>query len=302
MPCYRPKPAAVLLANKKTRPEMTVTQLPCGKCLGCIARRRQEWTIRMVHEAQMRDEAVFLTLTYDQDHLPADGSLARPGKGIMSDFTSQLRNKLGPFRYFLVGEYGSENLRPHYHAILFFDDSSNGKRTAFPDRYEWMQRHGEPVFRSDVLEHCWPHGYSTIQPVNEASIRYVAGYTTKKLGDLEDPHGKRYERLDPITGEVWEVLPEWQTMSRRPGLGSDWFDAYWEDVYPSDEVIVDGRRYRPPGYYDRRLEKLHPDLHREVRINRADWKPENSYCRTTQARHAAEAKHRAREKRITREL
>ena len=289
MPCYRPKPAAVLLANKKTRPEMMPTKLPCGKCIGCIISKRQEWTIRMSHEHQYSDEAVFLTLTYNEDHLPNDLSLEKKGTrgGVVATFLQDVRNHLGPFRYYFIGEYGTENLRPHYHAILFFRDAEDGKRRCFPDRVEWVSNSREPVYRSPLLERLWPYGFSTVQHVTVGSIKYVAGYVQKKLGDLDDPHGRRYDRVDPETGEVWTVHPEWQTMSRRPGLGHDWIRDHWRDIYPSDHLVLDGRNYKPPLYYDRQVEKHSPELVREVRRRRLE-REVPSYNKTTECLAAAE--------------
>jgi hypothetical protein len=43
---------------------------------------------------------------------------------------------------------------------------------------------------------------------------------------------------------------EYTTMSRRPGIAADWFAKYYEDVYPSDSIYVNGRVMRPPKYYD----------------------------------------------------
>jgi hypothetical protein len=47
-------------------------------------------------------------------------------------------------------------------------------------------------------------------------------------------------------------------MSRRPGIAADWFAKYFEDVYPSDSIYVNGRVMRPPKYYDVLFKKLDP--------------------------------------------
>ena len=208
----------------------------------------------MSHELQLHDNASFLTLTYDDEHLPSDLGLQKQDP---TKFLKRLRKEVGQFRYYLVGEYGDENKRPHYHAIIY------GLR--FDDRYEWMRRNGYPVYRSDLLESKWTAGYSSVQNVDSGCIRYVARYVHKKLGVSHD-----YQRVDTSTGECWEVPPEYAVMSRRPGLAHDWFEQYWSDVYPSDFVVLEGRKYRPPLYYDRQLEKLDPDLHERVRTARRE--------------------------------
>ena len=49
--------------------------VPCGKCLSCRIAKRSEWSMRMLHELESYDCAVFVTLTYDDEHLPEHGSL-----------------------------------------------------------------------------------------------------------------------------------------------------------------------------------------------------------------------------------
>ena len=49
--------------------------MPCGKCLSCRIAKRSEWAMRMIHELDNFNCAVFVTLTYDEDHLPPHGSL-----------------------------------------------------------------------------------------------------------------------------------------------------------------------------------------------------------------------------------
>ena len=41
------------------------------------------------------------------------------------------------------------------------------------------------------------------------------------------------------------IVPEFVLMSRRPGIARAWFEKYYKDVYPSDEVIHKGRRMKP---------------------------------------------------------
>ena len=69
--------------------------------------------------------------------------------------------------------------------------------------------------------------------------------------------------IDPETGEMHSVKPEYSTMSRRPGIGKGWFDKYKKDVYPRDYLIVNGQKTRPPKYYDGQYE-----LENEFGMNR----------------------------------
>jgi hypothetical protein len=92
--------------------------VPCGKCIACRIARTREWTVRIMHEMSCHDNAVFATLTYDDDHLPPDRSIS---KDELQRFIKRLRKELGDrkIRYFACGEYGETTNRPHYHAIIF---------------------------------------------------------------------------------------------------------------------------------------------------------------------------------------
>lgn len=93
------------------------------------------------------------------------------------------------------------------------------------------------------------------------------------------PAELRYEALDKSTGLITRMKPEYITMSRRPGLGYDWFQKYKKDVYPGDFIIIDGKRHKPPGYYDLLMEREDPDLMVEIRDRREQYAklhPENN--------------------------
>ena len=44
--------------------------IPCGKCIGCRLAHSRQWAVRCVHEASLHDRNCFLTLTFDDAHLP----------------------------------------------------------------------------------------------------------------------------------------------------------------------------------------------------------------------------------------
>ena len=50
-------------------------ELPCGKCTGCKADQSLAWSIRAYHESTCHDYNCFVTLTYDDDHLPRDNRI-----------------------------------------------------------------------------------------------------------------------------------------------------------------------------------------------------------------------------------
>lgn len=190
-----------------------------------------------MHEASMHEDNSFITLTYDDAHLPGDGSLRKRDFQL---FMKRLRKRFPGrfFRYYHCGEYGDKLARPHYHACIFGLD--------FPDKEVFKELpDGGYLYTSKILEAAWQHqGFCTVGDVTFESAAYVARYVTKKItGDRAIDH-----YVDKETGVLRE--PEYTTMSRRRGIGRDWFDSYSGDVFPWDEVIVNGRVAKPPRFYD----------------------------------------------------
>lgn len=188
-----------------------------------------------MHEASLHDENVFLTLTYDDEHLPVGGSL---DKAAFPGFVKRLRRVIEPrkVRYFHVGEYGAESGRPHYHALLF------GWRP--PDAEMFSVRGGFPVFRSALVSELWNAGLHELGSVTPQSAGYVARYIRKRItGSWAKA---RYGELEP----------EYATMSRNPGIGAGWIDKFGGEVYEEDAVVVRGVKVKPPRYYDGRIDPL----------------------------------------------
>lgn len=165
------------------------------------------------------------------------------------NFMKRLRKRYGKgIRFFHCGEYGERLRRPHYHALLFNFD--------FPDKVLFSERGGRPVFISKSLDDLWGKGFSLIGDVTFESAAYVARYITKKItGDDAEEH---YQGLKP----------EYITMSRRPGIGKGWFDKYRTDVFPSDEVVINGMSTKPPRFYDNLLDKMEPAMLKALKMKR----------------------------------
>lgn len=229
--------------------------LPCGQCIGCRLAYSRNWAVRMMHEASLHLSNCFLTLTYDEEHLPSDLSL---DKRHFQLFMKRLRKRYGKLRFFHCGEYGEQSQRPHYHAILFGFD--------FPDKVLHSERDGVKLYVSESLDELWPYGFCSIGSVTFESCAYVARYVLKKVtGDAAEQH---YSRFNFSTGEVYSVQPEYVTMSRRPGIARDWYRRFGNEVFPSDEVISRGFPIRPPRYYDNLLAASEPDLLDSVKRKR----------------------------------
>lgn len=222
----------------------------CGKCVGCRLEYSRQWAVRCYHEAQLQAENAFVTLTYAPERLPPGGTLVRRDTQL---FVKRLRKHFAPrrVRFFLCGEYGSHGLRPHYHALLFGID--------FPDKlFYFTTEAGERIYTSEVLSGLWSLGFATTGAVTFKSAAYVARYVVKKISDVDG--GWKPYSVDAETGEVLARLPEFVGMSLKPGIGEGWLSRYRDDVYPSDEVVVQGRLMKPPRYYDKLLERGAPDV------------------------------------------
>ena len=237
--------------------------LPCGRCNGCRLERARQWSVRITHEMMMYPHgSSFVTLTYDDEHLPSDGSLRY---GDFQVFARALRKRMkGPFfrplRYFMCGEYGDDEFRPHYHAGLF------GVTFREDRRYFRRTDAGFPVYTSSWLRELWPHGNHEIGELTTESAAYMARYTFKKVsGDLADAH---YESVDKATGEVVWRVPEFCHMSLKPGIGSRWFDRFHGDVFPHDRVVVGGRVGPVPRYYYTLLKRRDPQMLENVQQER----------------------------------
>ncbi|AXL14693.1 replication initiator protein [Microviridae sp.] len=229
--------------------------LPCGQCVGCRLERSRQWAIRCTHEASLYEENCFITLTYDDEHLPKNRSVdVRPLQLFLKRLRKHYPHKI---RFYACGEYGELHQRPHYHAILFNHD--------FPDKVLWKMTNDLPLYNSPTLKKLWPYGHSSVGTVTWNSAAYVARYVMKKVtGEQANDH---YQWIDE-NGEIHQRKPEFTTMSRRPGIGKTWLEKYASDVYPNDTVIMNGKKMRPPKYYDQQFEQEEPLPFKKIKAKR----------------------------------
>jgi len=122
----------------------------------------------------------------------------------------------------------------------------------------------------------------------------------KKInGPMADQH---YETTDSETGEIIKRKPEFTTMSRKPGIGKNWYDTYSSDVYPYDEVILKGKRHKPPVYYDKQFEIADPDGYEALRKKRLKASKKHSGDKTPARLAARERVQNAKTKKLPRTL
>lgn len=236
---------------------LPILYLPCGKCIGCRIDRTQEWATRLTHEAIMHTRNAFITLTYDDQHLPHNMSLSVK---TLQNFIKALRQKILPqkIRFYACGEYGTKLHRPHYHALIFGYD--------FPDKTYFKTERDNDYYVSLELSKIWGNGYCIIGEVTHQSAAYCARYVTKKING--DPWHNHYQHLDTVTGELMPIKEEFAIMSRKPGLGNSFYQKYKKDIFPDDEIIIDGQHKRIPPYYMALLKEDDHDLYEEMKIRR----------------------------------
>lgn len=250
--------------------------------------------MRCVHEASLHEENAFITLTYDDDHLPVGGTLK---KDDWQRFAKRLRKhfKGRKIKYFHCGEYGERTKRPHYHALLFGVDFCD--KVAFKKSAD-----GSTIYTSEILSRLWPAGFCTTGAVTFESAAYCARYVMKKITGkaLDHAESVTIEELrmaftlrpyETVTadGEVIARVPEYTTMSLKPAIAAEWFKLWKSDVYPSDEVIMRGKPMKPPKFYDRLLELEDPaarEAIRERRTREAEKRQADSTTRRLRDREA----------------
>ncbi len=267
MSCFHPQTAVVLGTNKQTGKKILkflgqsmpgsyigkeILQVPCGQCIGCRIDRSREWANRCMLELQYHDSAYFVTLTYDDFHVPKSyypdpetGEAHTSLTLCKRDFQlwmKRLRKKFSDdkIRFFACGEYGGETKRPHYHAIVFglhLSDLVKYKTVREGDSYY-------TYYNSDSIQDTWPNGFVVVGEVTWESCAYVARYVTKKLTGLQSEF---YEKFN--------LVPEFSDMSRRPGIARQYYDDHGKEIYDNAYINLStpkgGRKFKPPHYFDR---------------------------------------------------
>lgn len=302
MPCFHPVTAwkskhvnasgkRSLVFSREQGMALSELKIPCNGCIGCRLDRSRQWTARLMHEAKFHELKSFITLTYDNLNLPENGSL---NKKHFQDFMKRFRKQHGgKLRYFMCGEYGDRDGRPHYHAIIYGCD--------FPDkRRHSLGTQGHQLYVSDTLDKLWGKGHTWIGNVTHESCGYVARYCVKKVnGPMAQEH---YARINPITGEWYLLQPEYINMSLKPGIGADWYENFKGDIYPSDSVVIKGKQQPVPKYYDRKLETENPELLERLKARRKRRAFKNKADNTRERLLVRETVKLAQSKMLTRNL
>lgn len=182
-------------------------EIPCGICIGCRVDASRRWAARALAECQLHESNYFITLTYDDEHLPKDGLLHKED---VQKFLKRLR-KYRPCRYLLCGEYGDQFGRPHYHACMFGLELYDLKPHSMKSSYQ--------LFFSPFLSKVWGKGFVLIGDLNYSTASYITRYVLKKRGQWTEEKKPFY------------------LMSRKPGIGAEWFE---KNIHEREYVLPRG--------------------------------------------------------------
>lgn len=234
--------------------------VPCGSCVFCRLNQSRVWAARMCMEAELHDANCFLTLTYDDDHLPFANQLE---KKHVQDFIKRLRSSLvdNPIRYYYVGEYGDRTGRPHYHILLFGYDFSDTRV------FLKKSKKGFSLWSDPLLDRIWDFGFVNIGEFNFESAAYCARYCLKKRVGSKD-YAPEELYCDIKTGEVFFRVEEFGQSSTRPGIGALWYEKFGADVRRTDFVVMRGKRMLPPRYFDKLTQRDYSSDYQRIKDDR----------------------------------
>lgn len=239
--------------------------VPCGKCIGCLTDRRNNWINRMMYEhASSGCKGAFITLTYSDEFVPDTLS-----KSAVQKFLKRFRNvsrdfgiALPRFKYFFCGERGSKRGRPHYHGLIFGVDMLAPQwqpyLATFKDSY--------PVYSSRILDSLWPYGFTVVGDIDYTSIRYVSKYIVKQFGQ-EDSFTLKSQGL----GVDFFFSSKRQGRKVHRSFKFHTQDDFRKGILHFPAPNGNCRCVPIPKSYDRYLEQLDVDFLDELKAKRLDF-------------------------------
>lgn len=264
------KKKAILIGSMYKR----IDKIPCGKCIGCRLAYSREWANRIMLEMKKYDGDVcwFITLTYDDEHIPhktmqnqITSEMKQTSTLVKADvqnFMKRLREKYERvyqhkgIRFFLAGEYGETTERPHYHACIF--------NLPIMDELKLVKKNelGQPIWTSEEIEKIWGKGFIAIAKLCWETAAYTARYIMKKQ---KGPDASDYYQQK---GQ----LPEFTLMSRKPGIAQDYYLQNMDKIYKNDEIALKNgektQKIKPPKYYDKLYDIDHHDEMKIIKLRR----------------------------------
>lgn len=267
-----------------------IQTIPCGHCWACQLNYSAEWATRNMLETLEHENCYFITLTYDDEHLPIpetlnykekiriDGDWVENIITVENDGTwttgtlwpdhvtkmiHNMRQDGYKVRYFYCGEYGSEDKtqRPHYHMLLY------GLPLDLSQNYDYeIDENFKEHWRNPLISKYWPYGRHDIAALEWSCAAYVSRYCTKKLNP-EPKSDKWYAEH----GKIKEFI----RMSRRPGIGRRYYNLHKLDIYKNDSMVmktVKGNTgsFKPPKAFDKLFKEEYPEEFEKIQKHRKE--------------------------------
>lgn len=280
-----------------------IQTIPCGNCWACQLNYSAEWATRNMLETLEHDHCYFITLTYDDEHLPIAETmtykevhkigdkiielpitLENDGTWIdgtlypdhMKKFLNSLRKHferkgITGIRYFYCGEYGETTHRPHYHMLLY------GAPLDLSQNYSYhIDKNFKEHWKNPLIDKYWPYGIHDIANIEWSSAAYVSRYCTKKIAV-----GQNRAQIYAEQGKQEEFI----RMSRNPGIGMKYYNLHKLDIYAHDSMVmktVKGNTgsFKPPKAFDKLFKEEYPEEFKKIEKHRkecAERSRKNSY-------------------------
>lgn len=264
--------------RKSIYPDYECMPVPCGQCKGCRLDKSRSWADRMCLEFDHTKKACFLTLTYDNDHLPLNEDLITDPftgeiyptlvKEDLSRFMKDLRGNKHfdgrEIRFYGAGEYGDLRGRPHLHVILFGVDllDFDWPQDNSPLVVDGKNELGSLYYRCRILEDTiWKKGRCCIAEFSWETAAYTARYVQKKLtGNLSSFYTERGQE------------PPFSLMSRMPGIAGHYLtDHPDKNILEVNTFSVNGKVKHIPDYLYGKLFENDPDGYEAFKDQRRSY-------------------------------
>lgn len=271
-----------------------IQTIPCKNCWACQLTYSAEWATRNMLETLEHEHNYFITLTYDEEHLPILDNISYEVNGqkivIENDgtwegslypehvetFINSLRKHferqgIKGIRYFYCGEYGETTKRPHYHLLLYGAPLNNLENYSYHIDSNFKEH-----WKNPLIDKYWKYGIHDIASVEWSSAAYVSRYCTKKIYT-----GKESVQHYAEQGKLKEFI----RMSKRPGIGMKYYHEHKMDIYENDSMVmktVKGNTgsFKPPKAFDKLFKEEYPEEFEKIEKRRkkcADRARYNSY-------------------------
>lgn len=174
-------------------------QISCRKCWQCKERKIDDWAGRCIAESRTCKNSFMITMTYGRD---GEGMSDHMNACVLTysdvqKLWKRLRKDGYKFKYIVAGEYGSKNLRAHWHAIIFLE--GNLPKIKLDGKIQQWD--------------YWPHGHVVAETVHINSARYLCKYILKDENDEFSQSHFSMSKKPPIGTNYFEQLAELQVRS-----------------------------------------------------------------------------------------